>query len=49
MTKVTVITGCTCSGKTAAAIEFALKNNAEIVSCDSVPPYGYRFRQGVKG
>ncbi len=39
MTKVTVITGCTCSGKTAAAIEFALKNNAEIVSCDSVQVY----------
>ena len=39
MTKITVITGCTCSGKTAAAIEFALKNNAEVVSCDSVQVY----------
>jgi tRNA dimethylallyltransferase len=34
-----VITGPTAVGKTATAIEWALKNNAEILSCDSVCVY----------
>jgi len=39
MTKITVITGSTCSGKTRAAIDIAEQNNAEIISCDSVQVY----------
>ncbi len=39
--RVLVITGSTCSGKSEAAMKFALANNAEIVSCDSVQVYRY--------
>jgi tRNA dimethylallyltransferase len=34
-----LITGCTAVGKTAYAIDFAEKNNCEIVSCDSLLVY----------
>jgi tRNA dimethylallyltransferase len=37
--KLYVITGCTAVGKTDYAINFAIKNNAEIVSCDSLLVY----------
>ena len=37
--KLYVITGCTATGKTKYAIEFANKINAEIVSCDSLLVY----------
>ena len=37
--KLYVITGCTATGKTKYAIEFASKINAEIVSCDSLLVY----------
>ncbi|MDR2776502.1 MAG: tRNA (adenosine(37)-N6)-dimethylallyltransferase MiaA [Puniceicoccales bacterium] len=37
--KLYVITGCTAVGKTDYAINFAMKNNAEIVSCDSLLVY----------
>lgn len=37
--QITVISGATCSGKTAKAIELALETNAEIISCDSVQVY----------
>lgn len=39
MRKVTIITGPTCSGKTACSIEFAERFGAEIISCDSVQVY----------
>lgn len=39
MRKVTVISGPTCSGKSDAALKFALENDAEIISCDSVQIY----------
>ena len=39
MRKVTIITGPTCSGKTARSIEFAERFGAEIISCDSVQVY----------
>ena len=39
--KVKIISGPTCSGKSARAIEYALQNNAEIISCDSVQVYKY--------
>jgi tRNA dimethylallyltransferase len=37
--KLYVITGCTAVGKTDYAISFALKNNGEVVSCDSLLVY----------
>ncbi|MDR2603214.1 MAG: tRNA (adenosine(37)-N6)-dimethylallyltransferase MiaA [Puniceicoccales bacterium] len=37
--KLYVITGCTAVGKTDYAINFAIENNAEIVSCDSLLVY----------
>ncbi|MDR1233385.1 MAG: tRNA (adenosine(37)-N6)-dimethylallyltransferase MiaA [Puniceicoccales bacterium] len=37
--KLYVITGCTAVGKTDYAISFAIENNAEIVSCDSLLVY----------
>lgn len=37
--KVKIISGPTCSGKSARAVEYALQNNAEIISCDSVQVY----------
>ncbi|MDR0693152.1 MAG: tRNA (adenosine(37)-N6)-dimethylallyltransferase MiaA [Puniceicoccales bacterium] len=37
--KLYVITGCTAVGKTDYAIDFAIENNAEIVSCDSLLVY----------
>lgn len=40
-TKVKIISGPTCSGKSARAVEYALQNNAEIISCDSVQVYKY--------
>lgn len=40
-TKVKIISGPTCSGKSASAVEYALQNNAEIISCDSVQVYKY--------
>ncbi len=39
MTEVHIISGPTCSGKTARAIELALEIGAEIISCDSVQVY----------
>ncbi len=39
MRDVIIISGATCTGKTALAIDFAEKNNAEIISCDSVQIY----------
>ena len=40
-TKVKIISGPTCSGKSARAVEYALQNNAEVISCDSVQVYKY--------
>lgn len=37
--RVKIITGPTCSGKTRAALEYARKHGAEIISCDSVQIY----------
>lgn len=37
--KLYIITGCTAVGKTEYAINFAMKNNAEIISCDSLLVY----------
>ncbi|MDR2432235.1 MAG: tRNA (adenosine(37)-N6)-dimethylallyltransferase MiaA [Puniceicoccales bacterium] len=37
--KLYIITGCTAVGKTDYAINFAIENNAEIVSCDSLLVY----------
>ena len=37
--KVLVITGTTASGKTAAAVELALRFNGEIISADSMQVY----------
>jgi tRNA dimethylallyltransferase len=37
--KLYVIIGCTTVGKTEYAINFALKNNGEVVSCDSLLVY----------
>lgn len=39
MNEVIIISGPTCSGKTSLAIDIAKKNNAEIISCDSVQIY----------
>ena len=39
MNEVVIISGATCTGKTALAIDIAEKNNAEIISCDSVQIY----------
>lgn len=39
MTEVFIISGPTCSGKTARAIKLALEIGAEIISCDSVQVY----------
>lgn len=39
MRKVAIVTGPTCSGKTAKAISLALERGAEIISCDSVQIY----------
>jgi tRNA dimethylallyltransferase len=38
-----VIAGPTASGKTAMSIEFAKKNNGEIVNADSMQVYKYRI------
>lgn len=40
-TKIVCVAGPTASGKTAYAIEYALKNSGEIVSCDSMQIYKY--------
>ena len=37
--RVKIITGPTCSGKTRAALDYARKHGAEIISCDSVQIY----------
>ncbi len=39
MIRVTVITGPTCCGKSEAALKYAIENDAEIISCDSVQVY----------
>lgn len=39
MNDVLIISGATCTGKTALAIDLAEKHNAEIISCDSVQIY----------
>ena len=39
MARITVITGPTCCGKSEAALKYALENDAEIISCDSVQVY----------
>lgn len=39
--EITIITGATASGKSQCAIDFALENNASIISCDSIQVYKY--------
>ena len=39
--EITIISGPTCVGKTSTALELASKNNAQIISCDSVQVYKY--------
>jgi len=39
--EITIISGPTCVGKTSTALDIAQKNNAQIISCDSVQVYKY--------